>query len=302
MKNEILVVGSVALDGIESPAGKAVNALGGSAVYFSLSAAHFAPVRLCGAAGADFPEKYHRLIEGAGVNTEGLETLPGKTFRWEGSYSPDFRTATSRKTELNVFEHFRPALSAPERACPALFLANIDPRLQLHVLSKMKRPRIVACDSMNMWIQRSRAALLKLLRKVDIFFVNEDEARQLTGEHNHVRAGRAALALGPKAVVVKKGDYGAAVFSGDKMCSLCAYPVAAVADTTGAGDTFAGGFMGYIAGSRAPRAFGELKAALAFGTVMGSFAVESFGAQGLAAVTRKQIARRLKEYKAIASL
>ncbi len=294
--SSILVVGSVALDSVETSQGSTDRALGGSSVYFSLSAANFAPVRVVGVVGDDFPVEHHHLLRKRGINVDGLKTVPGKTFHWQGSYSKDFRSAVTKKTELNVFEKFNPQLSDEERKADILFLANIDPELQLNVLAQMKKPRLVACDTMNFWIERKKSHLLKLLKLVDFVFVNEDEARQLTGEHSLIRAGQAMLKLGPKAVLIKKGDYGASLFACGRMAGLCAYPVSKVVDTTGAGDTFGGGFIGYIANSRHPHDFEELKKAMAWGTVLSSFKVESFSVKRLAGLARPEIMRRWKEY------
>jgi sugar/nucleoside kinase (ribokinase family) len=294
--SSILVVGSVALDSVETAKGRVERALGGSSVYLSLSAVNFAPVSVVGVVGEDFPGEHRRLLEKRGVDISGLKTLPGKTFHWQGSYTRDFRSAITKKTELNVFEKFRPELSDAECRADILFLANIDPELQLNVLSQMRRPRLVACDTMNFWIERKRPQLLKLLKKVDFIFVNEDEARQLTGEHSLILAGQNMLRLGPRAVLIKKGDYGASLFACGKMAGLCAYPVRDVVDTTGAGDTFGGGFMGYIANSRRPHDFEELKKAMAWGTVMSSFKVEAFSVKRLASLKRPEIMRRWKEY------
>ena len=294
--SSILVVGSVALDSVETSQGSTDRALGGSSVYFSLSAANFAPVSVVGVVGDDFPAEHRRLLLKRGINVDGLKTVPGKTFHWQGSYTRDFRSAVTKKTELNVFEKFKPELSDEERRADILFLANIDPELQLNVLAQMKKTHLVACDTMNFWIERKKSHLLKLLKLVDFVFVNEDEARQLTGEHSLIRAGQAMLKFGPKAVLIKKGDYGASLFACGRMAGLCAYPVSKVVDTTGAGDTFGGGFMGYIANSRRPHDFEELKKAMAWGTVLSSFKVESFSVKRLAGLTRPEITSRWKEY------
>ncbi|MDD2774079.1 MAG: PfkB family carbohydrate kinase [Elusimicrobiales bacterium] len=301
-RRDILVVGSVALDSVETARGRADEALGGSAVYFSLAARPLAPVRIIGVVGTDFPPRHRRLLADRGVNIDGLKTLQGRTFRWAGTYSGDFRSAATRDTQLNVFEKFHPELGAQDRAAGALFLANIDPDLQLDVLSQMKGVRLAACDSMNMWINCKRAMLLKLLKRMDFFFINEEEARLLTGEAGLMETGRALLRLGPKAVIVKKGDYGASLFCAGRAVSLPAFPVKNVVDTTGAGDSFGGGFMGYITGSKRPFDFGEMKKAMAWGTVMASFNVESFSVKRLAGLSRAELNRRWREYTALLAI
>ncbi|HOW88876.1 MAG TPA: PfkB family carbohydrate kinase, partial [Elusimicrobiales bacterium] len=246
MKNTILVVGSVALDSVRTIHGSTTRALGGSAVHFSLSASQFTPVRVVGVVGEDFPPKCRRLLERRNICLEGLQVMPGKTFHWKGRYDRDFKNALTIATHLNVFQHFKPRLNRAHKECGVLFLANIDPDLQRDVLDQMAKPRLVACDTMNYWISLKKKSLVRLLSRVNLLFVNEEEARQLTREYNLIKAARILAAMGPRAIVVKRGDSGAMLFYDGKVLSIPARPVEKVVDPTGAGDTFAGGFMGYL--------------------------------------------------------
>lgn len=294
----LLVVGSVALDTVETHGGKISGALGGSAVYFSLAASKFAKVALVGVVGKDFPQRNRRLLSAKNIDCSGLETADGETFRWSGVYDKTFADAVTRETKLNVFADFKPRLSSVQKKCRSVFLANIDPELQLSVLGQLSEPRLSACDTMNYWINLKKTALLKLLRRVNVFFLNETEARLLTGKHNLVAAGKAALRLGPSAVVIKRGDSGVMLFSEGKCVSLPAWPVEKVVDTTGAGDSFAGGFMGRLSESGRPLDFGELKKAAACGTVTASFSIQSFSVKKLAEVSAAEIKNRLALYAA----
>lgn len=297
MAKSILVVGSVALDSVKTSEGETRRALGGSAVYFSLAASEFAPVRVVGVVGDDFPEYGRALLAKKGIALDGLETVPGgKTFHWAGSYDKDFSVATTLKTELNVFQSFRPKLGEKERACDILFLANIDPELQLSVLSQMSRPKLVACDTMNFWISGKKPSLLKLLKHVDIFFINEEEIRQLTGEYNIIKAGRKALKLGPSTLVVKKGDSGAMLFFKNDIVPVPACAVEDVKDPTGAGDSFGGGFMGYLAASHRWDTLAELTKAMFYGTVIASFNVESFSVERLSRLSDSELRNRFKKF------
>jgi len=296
MKNNILVVGSVALDSVETIYGRTEKALGGSAVHFSLSASRFAPVRIVGVVGEDFPRPFSRLLKRRNIDLEGLRTVPGKTFHWEGRYDRDFKTATTIATHLNVFEQFKPALSGSHSKCGVLFLANIDPDLQQDVLRQMARPRLVACDTMNYWITLKKPSLKCLLGKVNLFFVNEEEARQLTGEYNLMTAARKLLTMGPEAAVIKRGDSGSLLFYGKHVVAMPARPVEKVADPTGAGDTFAGGFMGCLAAAPDWRDINVLKRAMAYGTVMSSFNVENFSVRRTGALTMSEINKRYLQY------
>jgi len=297
MKNRILVVGSVAIDSVSTVCGKVEKALGGSAVYSSIAASLFSPVRLVGVAGTDFPEKYVRLLKNKKVDVSGLEIVPGKTFFWKGSYDKDFRNAVSHDTQLNVFETFNPKVSAGNANCEVLFLANIHPVIQLDVLGQMKNPLITACDTMNYWISREKKHLLRLLKKIDVLFVNEEEARQLSGQHNLIKAAKLIRAMGPEVLVIKKGDNGAMLFTGSGIFSMPAYPVVKVADPTGAGDTFAGGFMGFLASCGSGwRRTDSLKKAMAHGTVMSSFNVEKFSVSGTCGLKASDVRKRYAGY------
>lgn len=297
MGERILVVGSVALDSVKTPAGEALENLGGSAVYFSLSASLFAPVSVVGVVGEDFPARHRELLERRGVDLKGLKTLPGLTFRWEGRYGEDFANAQTIATHLNVFEHFKPALEEAQKEAPYLFLANIDPELQFEVLSQMRRPRLTACDTMNYWIDLKRPALKELLSRVDVLFVNEEEARRLSGRTRVTEAAALLQSWGPAAVVVKKGENGVHLLAQGAVFQLPAFPVPAVFDPTGAGDSFAGGFMGYLA-SRGG-ALGDLEAlrcATLVGSALASFGVEAFGTRRFEEITLADLKRRCESF------
>jgi sugar/nucleoside kinase (ribokinase family) len=294
---DLLVVGSVALDSVATPFGKVADALGGSATYFSYAASFFTTVRLVATVGADFPETHVRLLAERGVDVAGLQTTPGgRTFRWVGEYGYDLNEARTLDTQLNVLASFRPDLPAALRQVPYLFLANIDPELQLDVLRQMSsRPRLVALDTMNFWITSKRAALLRVLREVDVITINDAEARQLAGEPNLVRAARAIAALGPQVVVVKRGEYGALMLASGTFFVAPAYPLESVFDPTGAGDTFAGGFMGYLA-SREVTDRASMRRAIVHGSVMASFTVEDFSLNRLCRLTPAEIEARVAAF------
>lgn len=289
---EILVVGSVALDSVRTPYGEAVEALGGSAAYFSLSAAHFAPVRVVAVVGEDFPREHRELLAGRGVDLSGLETAPGRTFRWRGEYGPELAHAHTLETQLNVFSTFHPRLEAQHRACPYVFLANIDPELQLEVLQQMDRPALTLSDTMNYWIARKPDLVLEVLRRVDVALLNEEEARALAGESLLVRAADRLLEQGAKSVIIKKGEHGALYRAANDRFITPAFPVDAIRDPTGAGDSFAGGFLGWVA--HCGHVDGEmLPQAMACGTTMASLAIEDFSPRPLAEAGRDEIARRV---------
>jgi len=280
---ELLVVGSVALDSVETPFGKVQEALGGSATYFSYSASFFTGVHLVATVGDDFPEAHLKLLEDRGVDIAGLQTSKGRTFRWSGQYGYDLNEAKTLETQLNVFAEFRPVLGEGFARTPFLFLANIDPELQLDVLRQMKeRPRLVALDTMNFWIQGKREALRKVLAEVDVVTVNDGEARQLASEPNLIRAARAISGMGPRTVVVKRGEYGALLLTEDRLFFY---------DPTGAGDTFAGGFMGYLAAQDRVDA-AAMRRAVVYGSVMASFTVEDFSLKRLTRLTPADINER----------
>ncbi len=293
---ELLVVGSVALDSVETPFGKVTDVLGGAATYFSYSASFFTRVRLVATVGEDFPPEHLTLLREREVDLGGLQQRPGRTFRWKGAYGYDLNEAKTLDTQLNVFADFEPVLSDAFRATPFVFLANIDPELQLEVLRQMKsRPVLVALDTMNFWIQGKREALGRVLREVDVVTINDAEARQLAGEPNLVKAARSIAGLGPSTIVVKRGEYGALMLSEGAFFVVPAYPLESVYDPTGAGDTFAGGFMGYLAGQgRVDR--GTLRRALVYGSVMASFAVEDFSLERLKRLSAAELSARYTEF------
>ena len=293
--SSILVVGSVALDSVKTTAGKSVEALGGSATYFSLSASYFSPVALVGVVGEDFPREHQRTLERRGVDLEGLKAAKGKTFRWSGKYGKDASNAETLATHLNVFKEFKPVLSEAQRRMPVVFLANIDPELQADVLAQMKGPKLVACDTMNYWIESKPAAIKKLLAKVDIFFSNDQEAMRLTGAPNGLQAAEIIADWGPSVVVIKKGEHGALMKVGSKFFVFPAYPLARIKDPTGAGDTFAGGFLGYLASTDSYEEISHLKRAMAYGTTMASFNVQDFSTKNIENLERDVIDERFHD-------
>jgi sugar/nucleoside kinase (ribokinase family) len=294
----LLVVGSVALDSVETPFGKRDDALGGSATYFSTAASLFAPVKLVAVVGQDFPEEHVRFLQGRGIDLTGLVRAPGRTFRWKGRYTYELNEAHTLDTQLNVFEAFSPELPAAFRDAPFVFLGNIDPVLQGRVLDQVKGPKLVAADTMNFWIRGKRKELLETLKRVDMLFVNDAEARELAGEANVVKAAQAIQKLGPQRVVIKRGEYGALLFDHDRIFAAPAMPLSEVFDPTGAGDSFAGGFLGFLSlhGGIDPRG---LRQAMAVGTVVASFTVEQFSLDRLRTLTRNEVAARFAELKRI---
>lgn len=289
--NEILVVGSIALDTVRSPYGQATSTLGGSALYFAIAASYFAPVNLVGVVGEDFPEAGYRILGARKVNVDGLLRAPGKTFAWSAEYSSDLGERTTLRTDLNVFETFHPRIPPNYRASPYVFLANISPELQSEVLEQIDQPRLVVCDTMNLWIDFQRPQLLEVLSRVDVGFFNSDEARQITGEHNLLKAAVGISRLGPTRVIIKKGEHGVLMVAGKELFSLPAYPLEVVRDPTGAGDAFAGGFLGAL--SRRNRLDeNAYRCSLLYGTVIASFAVEGFGVEKIADLTAEQIRDR----------
>ncbi|HSQ60163.1 MAG TPA: PfkB family carbohydrate kinase [Acidobacteriota bacterium] len=287
----IVVVGSLGLDTIETPAGRAEEVLGGSAAYFALAARHFLPVSLVAVVGTDFPHAARTMLDHPDLDLDGVEHAEGKTFRWEGVYTQDMNSRDTLRTELNVFEHFRPHLPARLRSLRNVFLANIDPTLQRGVLDQLDQPRLVLADTMNYWIRTKRQELLRTLKQVRMLLINEEEARELTGEPLTHRAARAILDLGPDTVVIKQGEHGAFLQTENLYFACPAYPVEGVVDPTGAGDTFAGGFFGALA--RMGRVTDvNLRRAVVYGIVLASFTVEGFGVTGLLRVEREEILRR----------
>ncbi|MCM8782546.1 MAG: PfkB family carbohydrate kinase [Candidatus Omnitrophica bacterium] len=293
----LLVVGSIAIDSIETPFGERRGILGGSATYFSVSASFFTKIKLIAVVGTDFPKKYITLLKSKSVDLEGLEVKKGKTFRWKGNYGYDLNVANTIYTKLNVFKNFCPHIPASYKRVPYLFLANIDPYLQLSVLKKIYTPRFVACDSMNFWIENELKALKRLLKKIDIFIINDSEARLLSKEANLIKAAKYIFSLGPKRIIIKRGDSGA-VFLSDNGNLFCASPylMDEIKDPTGAGDTFAGGFMGYLSKTNDLTESGFRRAVI-YGTIMASFCVEDFGPNKLFKLKSQDIERRFSKYK-----
>jgi len=296
--NEILVVGSVALDSVKTPFGEATEALGGSATYASYSASFFAPTRVVAVIGDDFPQEHVKLLQSRNIQTDGLQVAQGRTFRWSGSYEYDLNEAHTLKTELNVFETFKPRIPASYKKSDFVFLANIDPELQLDVLRQVDKPKLVACDTMNLWINLKPDVLRKVIARADFLFINDAEARQFTNTAGLIKAGRTLQSWGPKFVVIKKGEHGSLMFGKDAFFAAPAYPLEEVFDPTGAGDTFAGGFFGCVAKSGGDTSDAALRKAVIYGTAMASFTVEKFSLERLKALTPGQIedrVRRLKE-------
>ncbi len=294
--SQVLVVGSVALDSVETPFGKADDVLGGSGTYFASSASHFAPVQLVGVVGDDYPLDLLQPLVERGVDLAGLEKVSGSSFRWRGRYRHDLNAAETLETHLGVFSNFRPNIPDQFRKAPFVFLANIDPRLQLQVLEQVEKPRLVACDTMNFWIESRRPELVELLGHVDLITLNDGEARQLTEHTNLVQAARWILDKGPKHVLIKKGEHGAFMFTRDSVFFAPAYPLESVFDPTGAGDSFAGGFIGSLAAS-GDLSDASMRRAVVVGSAMGSFAVEKFSNGRLLDITRADIDARVQEFR-----
>jgi sugar/nucleoside kinase (ribokinase family) len=298
----ILVVGSVAYDSVRTSAGSRHEALGGSATYFSVAASFLAPVSVVAVVGDDFRAEHRGLLERRGVDVSGLETRPGRTFRWAGEYAAgDVNSRVTLDTQLNVFADFSPKLHNAHRASPYLFLANIAPGLQMDVLGQLaERPRVVALDTMDFWIESERSDLARAIEKVDILFMDEGEVRSFAGESNTLKAARAVIDLGPGTVVVKRGEHGVLLFGREWAFAAPAFPLGRVVDPTGAGDSFAGGFMGYLCATGDASQAGLRRAAVV-GSVMGSFAVESFSADRLVALDRTAVTRRIDALADLAS-
>lgn len=292
----LLVVGSVALDSVKTPFGEVTEVLGGSATYFSTSASYFTTVRLIAVVGEDFPDVHVNFLKSRGIDLTGLERRPGKTFRWKGAYTHQLNEAQTLDTRLNVFESFRPNIPDSYRAPDMLFLGNIDPELQLMVLEQVKRPMLVACDTMNFWIERKREALWRVLERVDALIINDGEARALGQSPNLVQVAKHVLGRGVKHLIIKRGEYGVLMFNQRRAFGAPAFPLESVRDPTGAGDAFAGGFMGYLSstGNLSEEAFRQ---AVIFGSVMASFTVEGFSLDRIRALDYKEIEARFQEFK-----
>ncbi|MCS6985002.1 MAG: PfkB family carbohydrate kinase [Leptospiraceae bacterium] len=293
---QILVVGSVALDDIQTPFGKRLGALGGSASHFSLAASLLSLVRIVAVVGQDFPRRYLDHLKKRGVDIAGIRLTTGETFRWRGHYEFDMNTAFTDETRLGVFATFNPELSLAERKAPVLFLGNIDPEIQLKVLKQMESPLFVGLDSMNFWIEQKKKELLKVIRRVDALFLNDAEVRQLAGEASLIKAGRHIQKLGPKMVLIKKGEHGVVCISRKFTFVAAAYPTEDVKDPTGAGDSFAGGVVSYLFSRLGPKISDPseeiIRQAVIWGAAVASFCVEDFGTKGLDNLTRQKVQMR----------
>jgi sugar/nucleoside kinase (ribokinase family) len=296
----LLVVGSMAFDSIKSPFGEVERVIGGSATYFSLAASYLTPVRLVSVVGRDFPKGTLDMLSARGVDLQGLKVADGITFHWKGYYEFDLNIAHTVKTDLNVFENFAPVLPASYRESRYVFLGNIDPKLQLDILAQVREPKIVALDTMNFWIEKSPQLLREVIRSVDIVLINEAEVRELTGEFNLVRGARKLMRMGPGRVVIKRGEYGVLHLSDGEIFAAPAYPLETIFDPTGAGDSFAGGFMGYLA-SRDGAVLTEMDYRLAtiYGSAIASFTVEAFSTERLQGLSREEIDSRLAAFRTL---
>ena len=292
----ILTVGSVAFDSIKTPSGEVARVVGGAATYFSVAAAFFADVRMVAVVGDDFDDGRMQVFGGRSIDLAGLQRVPGETFRWKGEYSVDLNSRETIYTHLNVFDQFRPVLPDAYRQTPFVFLANIHPALQLEVLRQVDAPRFVAADTMNFWIEGALDDLRAVLGRVDALVINDEEARQLSGEANLVKAARSIRAMGPKLLVIKRGESGVLMTRGQEFFAAPAMPLESVADPTGAGDTFAGGFMGYLA-SVGDLSDESVNRAIIAGSALASFAVEDFGLGRLLGLRKEEVRDRLAEFK-----
>jgi sugar/nucleoside kinase (ribokinase family) len=296
MGEPVLIVGSVALDSVRTPFGEVAQALGGAASYASVSASFFAPPRLVGVVGEDFPERHVAEFARRGIDVAGLQRAAGRTFHWAGYYEYDLNQAHTTATELNVFETFRPTLPEAYRASPYVFLANIDPLLQLAVLDQVRHPKLVICDTMNYWIERKQKELRETLRQIDVLILNESEARLLSHEPNLIRSGKVIRGMGPSIVIIKKGEHGALLLTENIVFSAPAYPMENIFDPTGAGDAFAGGFVGWLARTD-DLSEENLKRAVIYGSTLASFTVEKFGIDGMRELNYLQIHDRVREFR-----
>ena len=296
----LLVVGSIALDSVRTPFGQTADALGGSAVFFSVAGAILHRVQVVGVIGSDYPKAdLERLANmGCGIDLAGVSEAPGESFRWKGKYSYDLQNRETLETRLGVFADFHPKIPDAFRAARYVFLGNIDPELQLDVLDQVHEPKLVACDTMNYWIHSKRDVLLELLRHIDILMVNDSEARELSGDWNIYRAARWVLAHGPKKVVIKQGEHGALLVENDLVFKVPGYPLEEVFDPTGAGDAFAGGFLAHLARTD-DLSDANVKRAMVYGAVMGSYAVEAFGVQRFERVTAKDVEARVRAFHSL---
>ena len=298
----IVAVGTVGIDTIETPFGRAEEVLGGSASYFSLAARNFTRVLAVSAVGDDFPSEHMRLLGQRGVDTGGIVTGEGGTFRWEGRYGYDMKDPETLSVALNVLESFDPRLSEEQKDADYVFLANTDPETQMKVLGQMRSPRVVACDTMNFWIEGKPDALRELLRKINVLIINDSEARQLSKEPLIANAAKSVMAMGPEFLIIKRGEYGALLFSEREVFSAPGFLLEKVLDPTGAGDTFAGGFMGYVASRGAEPDFSSFKRGVAYGSVLASFTVEDFSVNRLRSVDMEDIEGRSREFLRLSAL
>jgi sugar/nucleoside kinase (ribokinase family) len=297
--NHVLIVGSMALDSVKTPFGEVPNALGGAAVYSSTAASFFTPVRIVGVVGQDFPQEHLDFLRSRRIDLGGVQITDGKTFRWSGYYEYDMNQAHTLDTQLNVFQYFKPHIPENYRDSEFVFLANIDPELQLDVLKQVRNPKLTVCDTMNFWINGRREQLIEVLKRVDIAIMNDAEARQLCDTPSIVVAARQILEMGPRYVVIKKGEYGAAMYGGECVFSAPPYPLEDVKDPTGAGDTFAGGFIGYLASTgRIDET--ALRQAVVYGSTLASYNVEDFSLERMKRLSRDEIQTRFMEFRDIA--
>ena len=292
----LLVVGSVALDSIFTPFGETADALGGSAVYFSVAGSVLHPVQVVGVVGGDYPVHELERLASRGIDWSGVERAEGESFRWKGKYSYDLQSRETLETRLGVFAHFQPKIPDAFRAAEFVFLGNIDPELQIGVLGQVRRPKLVVCDTMNYWIQSKKSALLELLSRVDVLMVNDGEARELSGDWNIHRAGRWILGRGPSRVVIKQGEYGALLIEPSRTFYVPAFPLETVFDPTGAGDAFAGGFMAYLARTGSLDE-DNIRRAMVYGAAMGSYAVEQFGIRGFERISLADVEARVRSFQ-----
>ncbi|MCI0415741.1 PfkB family carbohydrate kinase [bacterium] len=294
--SSIVVIGTVAFDSIRTPFGDAPNVLGGSATFFAMAARIFTKVQLVAIIGKDFPHEYIRLFEEQGIDLEGLASAEGKTFRWTGEYEDNMNVRHTIETQLNALQDFRAELPKSYRKTPIVFLANINPDLQLKVLDQLESPKLICCDTMNLWIVNNRQDLEKVLQKVHFFIISEEEAQMLANDHNIIRGARAILKMGNFSLIIKRGGYGAILFTQqNEIFAIPAYPLENVVDPTGAGDTFAGGFVGYLA-AQGRIDLPTIQKAMMFGNIAASFCVEGFSVEKLAPLTREMLQGRLREF------
>lgn len=300
--SDILVVGSMAYDTISTPEGRAENTLGGSANYFSMAASLYTKVNVVGVVGEDYRSEDFEMLRSRSVDLQGLQQVSGKTFHWEGKYEGDMNEAITLDTQLNVFQDFNPELPSDFRRSKFIFLANIDPELQLRVFDQVESPLFVGSDTMNFWIGSKMPKLKEVLRRVDLLLINEGEAKLLTGQNNSIQAARDIVGMGPRGVVIKRGEYGFLLYTEEEFFILPAFPIAHVVDPTGAGDTFAGGFFGYLAKLGSGWNPSHLRQACVHGCIMASYTVQGFGLDALRHLDWSMVEKRLTEYHATISL